>query len=133
LSQVGYQKAVQIKTTAQGSSLYAAIPGNAASMTVGADMLDDTDFTSTGWRSRVVGLRDYSISVTSNYGTTGALATIRSAMLNGTKLDMRYLPNGTVGLTGRVLVENFSPSGDVGGLETIDISLQSEGVALTTV
>jgi len=132
MSQAGYQKAIQVKTTANTS--WDPIPGSAASMSFAGEMLDDTDFTSTGWHSRIRGLKDYSFSVTAFYGTTlRSMTTIRSALLSGASLDIRYLPNGTAGFTGRVKVETLSHSGDVGGLESIDISLQSEGIALTTV
>ena len=43
----------------------------------------------------------------------------------------RYLPTGSTtdgtGLQGGVVVENYGSSGEVGGLETVSISLQADG------
>jgi predicted secreted protein len=129
---VGYNKVVSVKTTA--STAYSAIPASQASLNFGAELLDDTDFTSTGYRSRVAGLRDYSINVSAFYATSNtALSAIRTALIGGTNLDVRYLVNGTAGFQGRVRVESFNNSGDVGGLETVEVTLQSNGTALTTV
>ena len=132
MAQVGYQKVVNIKTTA--STAYSVMPANAASLNMAGEMLDDTDFTSTGWRSRVRGLKDYSVSATLFWGSTdAAVNTMRDALLSGASLDLQYLPNGTKGFQARVIVESFANSGDVGGLETVEVSLQSQGQALTTV
>lgn len=131
MSQAAYNKVVQIKTT--GGS-YASLPANAATLNVGRTLLDDTDFTSTGWISRIAGLKDYSLNVTCMYGSTNsALSTLRSALLSGVRLDMKYLPNGTNGFVGRVRVEGYNLSGDVAGLETVEISCPASGTALTTI
>lgn len=130
MAQAAYLKTVQIKTT--GSTAYTALPANTASISLGGDVLDDTDFTSTGFRSRILGLRDWSVSGTINYDDTSTVvATIRSAWLNRTTLDVQYLPNGTNGFAGQVVVESLDMSGDVGSLETADFSLQAKG-ALST-
>lgn len=133
MSQASYLKVVQIKTTASTAG-YAALPGNSASLSINRALLDDTDFQTTGWISRKAGLRDYSLSVTNLYGSTiAALNVIRSAILSGVSLDMQYLPNGTKGFQGRIKVESMGFSGDVAGLESLDLSLQSDGTPLTTV
>lgn len=130
--QVGYQKVVQVKTT--GSTAYTDLPADSATLNLGRDLLEDTDFSTTGWRSRVAGLKDYSLNAPMFYGSTNSgVNIIRSAVLSGANLDFRYLPNGTEGFQGRVLCGNFSLSGDVGGLERVDVTLESDGTALTTV
>lgn len=133
MSIAGYRKVVQVKTTS--ATAYNPIPGNTASLNFGGELLDDTNFTSTGWRSRVRGLKDYSVPVTAIYSSTdSALAAIRSALLNDTALDIQYLPNGTAGFSGRVRVGSFTMSGDVGGLESVDIDMQAtDQIALSTV
>jgi predicted secreted protein len=131
MSQAGFEKKVQIKTTS--GSTWIDTLSNSATFTFGAELLDDTDFTSTGLRSRIRGLRDFSVNYTSNYSSTHqSISVIRTALLNGTALDVRYLPNGTKGFQGQYVVESMNHSGDVGGLETIDITLQADGI-LTTV
>jgi len=132
MSQVGYQKVIQVKTTA--TTAYTALKANTSSLTLGAELLDDTDFTSTGWRSRAQGLRDWNVSATVFWGSTESGVTLlRNAFLNATRLDVQYLPNGTAGYAGTAYVENFTNSGDVGGLETIDVSLQPATASMTTV
>ena len=54
---------------------------------------------------------------------------VRAAKLNRTALYVQYLPDGTTanGYKGKVVVENFNLSGDIGGLETVAITLQGDG------
>ena len=131
MSLAAYNKVVKVKTTA-GSS-YFALPANSATLNIGRTLLDDTDFTSTGWISRLAGLKDYSLNVSCMYGSTNtALGILRTALMAGTKVDMKYLPNGTAGFVGRVQVETYNLSGDVAGLETVEISCPASGAALTT-
>lgn len=106
-------------------------PAESASLNQGGDVLDDTEMaTNAGYRSRLYGLRDWSISMSCRW-TAGqaALTAIRNAWLNRTTLTVQYLPDGTTanGFEGTVVVENFNMSGDVGGQEMVDISLQADG------
>lgn len=137
MSQAAYQKSVLVGTTTlsstDGTTAFDEVPGNSATLNLAGDVLDDTDFTSTGFRSRVIGLRDWNISVPSwQDGSNTALSTIRSAWFNRTRLTVRYLPDGSKGFHGEVQVESYNLSGDVGSLESVDISLQADG-ALSTV
>ena len=144
MSIAGFQKSIQIKTTVATSTAFAGkgagstatgiLEANTATMTFGAELLDDTDFTSTGFRSRIRGLKDYSFTLTALWDATdAALPIIRSALFNDTTLDIRYLPDGAKGFQGQVKVSDMSHSGDVGGLETVDITLQATNqAALTT-
>lgn len=132
MSQPSYQKTISVKTTAASSTSYVALPANSASLTLAGDLLDDTDFTSTGFRSRVVGLRDWNASVTILWdGASTITDVVRDAWLNASRLDIKYLPNGTKGFAGTAYVETFSLSGDVGGLEQVDVTFQPNS-ALST-
>jgi predicted secreted protein len=132
MSIAAYTKSINVKTT--GSTVWLECPANNATLTLNADVLDDTDMTSTGFRSRIIGLRDWSISIPSWYDDTNtALTTLRSAWLARTKLDVQYLANGTSGFQGTCFVESFSLSGDVGSLEQADVSLVPAAPSLTTV
>ena len=135
MSIAAYQKVINVKAVATTSSTaYRALPGNTASLNFGGDMLDDTTFASTGWRSRLRGLKDYSVPVTCVYTSTdAALAIVRAGILAGTAVDFQYLPNGTAGFAGSCQVESYNLTGDVAGFESVDVSLQSAGAALTTV
>ena len=137
MSIAAFQKSVQIKTTTTtestafvgggpGSTDTGILPANTATMTFGAELLDDTDFTSTGFRSRIRGLKDYSFTLTALWDATdSALPIVRSALFNDTTLDIRYLPDGVKGFQGQVKVSDMSHSGDVAGLETVDITFQA--------
>lgn len=134
MSQAAYQKKVLIgTTTASSTSDFDELPANSATLNLAGDVLDDTDFSSTGYRSRIIGLRDWNVSAPSyqDFSNT-ALGTVRSAWFNRTRLKVRYLPDGSKGFEGEVQVESYNLSGDVGGLESVDISLQADG-ALSTV
>lgn len=128
-----YTKKVQV--SANGGSTWLDVPATSPSLDLGGEVLDDTDIASNaGFRTRVLGLHDWSISCDSNFVSGAApggaaLTAIRSAKLNRTALQARYLPDGVAanGFKGSVVVENFNMSGDVGGLETVSITLQGTG------
>ena len=131
MAQAAYNKAVRI--TATGTTTWSVLPANSASLTLAGDILDDTDFSSTGYRSRILGLKDWSVSGTINYDDASVVVgELRSAWLNRTQLLVQYLPNGTVGFQGTIQVESLDLSGDVGSLESMDFSLQANG-SLSTV
>lgn len=125
-----YKKKVQVSTTGADGT-WKTIPATAPSLDIGGDVLDDTTIINAGWRSRLLGLHDWSASVDSNWEPDNeALPLIRSAKLNRTPLFFQYLPDGVtvgLGLKGPVVVESFNHAGDVGDLETISISLQAAG------
>ena len=133
MSLAGYTKDVRIKTTAGSSTTFNTLPATSATLTLAGDALDDTDITSTGFRSRIIGLQDWNISAPSNFESTNqAFIDVRTAFFARTRLTVQYLPNGVVGFEGACFVETFSHSGDVGGLETVDITLVAD-TQLTTV
>jgi predicted secreted protein len=124
----GYTKAVLIKGSTESSSLYVALPGTNITMNIGNAMLDDTTYLSTGDRSRIAGLRDYSLSGSLVFDTSNSgFAKIRAAFLARSKLSVKYLPDGTHGYLGAVVVESFNHSGEVGGMETVEMTLQAAG------
>jgi len=132
MTQVAYHKKVKVSTD---QTTWHDLPATSPSLELNADVLDDTNLgtTATGYRSHVTGLLQWSISCDSIYsnGNT-ALTMVKDAFINRTDLYAQYLPNGTNGHQGKVSVESFSLSGDVGGLETVSITLQSNS-ALTDV
>jgi hypothetical protein len=139
--QAAYVKKLEV--SADGGDTWYKLPATSPSLEIGGDLLDDTELaTNQGFRSRVHGLSDFSASadsvfkpLTGNSGNDAASGAkgfdiVRTAKLNKTSILMRYLPTGAVdanGLQGQVIVETFSHSGDVGGLETVSISLQGNG------
>lgn len=127
MSLAGYTKDVRIRLTTGASTAFVTLPATSATLTLAGDALDDTDITSTGFRSRIIGLLDWNISAPSNFESTNtAFVNVRTAFFNRQNVDIQYLPDGTLGYEGTGWVETFSHSGDVGGLETVDITLVAE-------
>lgn len=142
MSKAAYVKKVRVSP--DNGATWLDLPTTSPSLEIGGDVLDDTELaTNDGYRTRIYGLHDWSASADSNFkaptgsaandaasGAAGLLA-CRDAKLNRTELLLRYLPTGSesdgTGLQGKVLVENYGASGEVGGLETVSVSLQASG------
>lgn len=126
-----YKKEVLIATSSTGT--WNPLPATSADLSQEGTVLDDTDFTSSGTRSRILGLLDWNISATANLSSGGnqAVTDIKNARLNRDNIHVRYLPMGSslssLGYEGEAVVENFSLAGGVDDLETVDISLQADG------
>ncbi len=130
MSLAGFQKSIRITTT--GTTTFTELPATSGTLTLAGDALDDTDITSTGFRSRIIGLLDWNIAAPSNFEPANqAFVDVRTAFFARSKLVVQYLPDGLTGFEGECFVETFSHSGDVGGLETVDISLVADS-QLTT-
>ncbi len=142
-----YKKKVQI--SADNGTTWLDIPATSPSLEIGGDILDNTELaTNAGFRTRCYGLHDWSASVDSNFvglsndpliddvNGARALRNLRDAKFDRTTLLFRYLPTGSTtdgtGLMGKVLVESYGASGEVGGLETNSISLQAGGALTAT-
>ena len=94
----------------------------------GSELLDDTVMNTPTERSRLAGLRDWSVELSGPYdsGNTAQAALI-SGEAAGTNVTMQYLPNGSAGWSGSGKVENFDLSGDVDGLETFTCTIRADG------
>jgi predicted secreted protein len=128
MAEAAYKKKVRVSTD---GSTWVDVPTTSPSLDLTGEVLDTTKVGSdTGYRTRILGLNDWSVSCDSNYETgNAALAMIRNAKLSRSALQVQYLPDGTVanGFQGAVVVENFNLSGDMGSLETVSITLQANG------
>ena len=128
MSQAAYEKKVKIETS---PGVFEDVAAETASLNLGGDVLDDTEMaTNAGFRSRILGLHDWSVSLSVRWsGTNAALAAIRNNWANRTNVKVQYLPDGTTpnGFQGEAVVESFNLGGDVGSLEMVDISLQADG------
>lgn len=130
MSQAAYQKTINVSD--DGGSTFVEAPANSGNLNHAGDVLDDTTMANShAFRTRLYGLRDWSIDLTMEYtpGTDSAFELIRNAWLNQTVLTAQYLPDGTTanGFQGSVVVETFNMSGDVGGKETVEVTLQADG------
>jgi len=131
MSTAAYTKQVLVKDSSQSTGFVKA-QANSASLDHAGDLLDDTSLAlSHAYRTRIYGLRDWSVSMTLELvqGSDKAFTIIRDAWLNQRSLEVQYLPDGTTanGFEGTVLVESLNMSGDVSGKETVDVTLQADG------
>jgi hypothetical protein len=113
----------------------ASIAGaNNYNLTQTVDVLDDTTILSTGFRSKKMGLHTVSLSVgrwdTNDLDFSNYLigSTVSPGITAGTPIVVEVNPGGS-SLTARgwFVIESESKSGDVGGLEAGDVSLQLDG------
>jgi len=92
------------------------------------DVLDDTDFEhgkATGYRSRVSGLHDISVSITRWDDLSKHFF---NAATNGQPVVVEIVPGmGTRRFRGFMLVESANRSGDVAALESEEVSLSLDG------
>ena len=123
-SQAAREKQVLISTD--------VLKSKSASLSQGGTVLDDTNMKdSNDYRSRINGIKDWSVTASGPYDSSeAALTAIRTAWLAGTAVVVYYLPDGTNGFTGSAVVESLEFSGEVDGLETFQLTLQANG-ALT--
>ncbi len=106
---------------------------HAYTLTQQNDVLDDTDFTSTGFRSKVMGLQTVDLSVTR--WDSLDLEFIHDILGTTTGRDARIplvaeiQPGGGSNPVARgyFVMEAENRSGDVSGLESADVSLQLDG------
>lgn len=126
--QPAYQK--EVRVSSQSTGTFRIVPLNTASLDDSNDVLDDTDLTSSGERSRVLGLRDWTVSGTANWDPdSSGLDLIRNSKLGRDQIYVQYLPDGqsSNGFQGPAKVENYNFSGGVEDLESIDVSMPSDG------
>jgi hypothetical protein len=111
--------------TVTGTYLPTAVAAGAHSFSLdlGRELLDNTDFTSTGLRSRLGGLQDASFSVTR---WDSVDVTYVGNINTGTPVVVEVKPAGTTVNMARgwFIAETDNRSGDVGGLETAETSFQ---------
>lgn len=111
----------------------------AVSIDLSSDEVETTAFGGSGFRTRVAGLKDGSITLSfhNDFGTSGSDA-VDSTIWNlfGTNATVVVTPNGTApsatnpSYTGVYLVSQVNPiSGNVGDLATRDVTWMTAGTA----
>lgn len=102
---------------------------NSYTLTMETDALDDTDYSSTGFRSRNMGIHNASVSVTrwDNVDTSIADALLDTTVQPVMVLDVQ--PGGPGNPSARMFVvpTSDSRSGDVGSLESVDTNFELTG------
>ncbi len=92
------------------------------------DILDDTNFKDAdangGYRTRLYGINDVSISLSRFNDNSAVFKTLKEKRK---RVLVEIRPGGTELVRGWFVIESDNTSGDVGGLETEEISLQLDG------
>jgi len=118
-----YLKKVEIGT--------ASLPLNTATLNRSRAQIDSTDFSQMGlgFESSLPGLKDWGISANGFFSATNAaLAALEAAWLAGTAIEnVKYLPDGSAGEGGTVILTSLAYKGDIGGLETFDLAMTGTG------
>lgn len=107
---------------------------NEASFSASGESIDTTTFSSSGWKERIQGLKEFSMSLSGFYDptdTNGQVA-LRTAWLNGTTVTVDYLVDGAVGFQGDYLVTSMEIGAGTSGEVSVSFELESTG-ALTIV
>jgi len=92
-----------------------------------ATVLDITDFADTsGYKKRMTGLRDVTISLSGDYSQADAPQALMRAVIGAT-LYVTVLPDGTNGFSYPCIVESYETKASVDGLVEISISLLGNG------
>jgi len=107
------------------------------SLSMGGDLLDDTAYenasptlsTAPNFRSRIVGLRDVSLTVSRWDDIDKRFYNQLIKTAGSTIVVVEITPGGTTGYAGRgfFVAESEDRSGDVGALEQADVSLMLDG------
>lgn len=101
------------------------------SFTSSRDVLDTTDFADGDTRTKTVGLKDGSGSISGDWEPSDAVQTIlRNGWANGTTVYVTSLPDGTNGWTYPVLVESIEEGGAVGDLVSAAFNITQNGAAI---
>lgn len=101
-------------------------------MDLSADMADVTAFSTTGWKSNIPGLKEWSGSAEGNFDmsdTNGQLA-LQNALLNGTSVALKLYVDATHYYSGTAYVKKIAPEAAVDDVVKVSFDFQGSG-ALT--
>jgi len=121
-------QAEPIKVTASYLPAAVVAGGHSYSMTMNAELPDDTDFSTTGWRSRTPGLKDVGLSI-SRFDSVDL--NFHNLINSGSPAVVEIRPGGTGDAArGYFLIESEGRSGDVSALEVSELSFQLDESSL---
>lgn len=103
-------------------------------LTIKADSIDATDKSTTGWKDKEGGLKEWTGTIKANLIQSGTDVTnYYGALVGNTLLAGSFRPQditGGLAWTGNFRVTNFKVGAPMNGMQTIDISAEGSG-ALT--
>lgn len=120
-------KVVSVSTSLDG--FYYDLPAVDASISIEGDMLDDSDLTTLGQRSRKVGLKDWNAEGTIHMSTRKEMQIMLDSIFNKTDFYLRYWPLGSslssLGYKGSMKVESLEFYGTIEDKERVDFSFSA--------
>lgn len=137
MATAAYSKVVKLSTASGGT--YDVCDGlNDASVSLAGEVLDDTCFSTShpGYRSRMLGLLDSSISLSGDYSTGAGQAKLFTSWVNRAPIWVQYLPTGSTsgnGFQTSYVVESYEIAGGIGDKNTFSASLQADSTGITQV
>lgn len=137
MATAGYSKIVRYSTAESGT--YVTVDDlDDASLSFNGEVLDDTCFSTgaPGYRSRLVGLLDVSLSLSGNYSTAAGQRALYTAYIGRNPIYIQYLPTGSTsgnGFQTSFVVESMELGGAVGDKNTVSYSLQGDSTGITAV
>jgi predicted secreted protein len=137
MATAGYNKIVRY-STAEGGTYVTIDDLDDATLSFNGEVLDDTCFSTgaPGYRSRLVGLLDVSLSLSGNYSTAAGQRALFTAWQGRNPLYIQVLPTGSTtgnGFQTAFVVESWELGGAVGDKNTFSCSLQGDSTGITAV
>jgi len=116
-------QAEPISVSGQYLPLTSVPGGHAYNLNVTRESIDNTDYSSSGWRSRIQSFTDVSLTI-SRWDNVDL--NFYNKLVSGAPVVVEVRPGGDTDIVyrGFFVVESENRSGDVAGLESGDISLQ---------
>lgn len=132
MSTAAHTRKLYVKTTSAAPSAGDELDGaKDFSFSTTRDVLDTTDFKDGDNRTKMLGLRDGSGSISGDWEPSDSIQTIlRTAHSAGTTVYVTDLPDGTNGFTFPVLVESVEVGGGVGDLVSATFNITQNGAAI---
>jgi hypothetical protein len=96
---------------------------NSYTLSASRELVDDTDFSSTGWRSKAVAIKDVSLSIT-RWADVDADFWELINDVNAVSMVEIKPGSGTLAARGFFMVSSDARSGDVATLETADVTFE---------
>jgi len=117
-----------VSVSGQYLPLTAVAGGNSYQLSISREMLDDTDYSTSGWRTRQQTFTDVSLTI-GRFDNVDL--SLHNRLVSGQSLVAEVRPGGSTSLVARgfFIVESESRAGDVGGLETGDVVLQIDSTS----
>lgn len=97
-----------------------------------ADDIDASDHSASGWKDRLSGLKDWTVTCKALAMQSGAdLEAIYAAYSSGATLAISFRPQdvtGGIAYTGSAVVQSYKHAAPNNGVQTLDVTLAGRGV-----